>query len=632
MMADETKIKRAILKKKGSGLKKELGLLELFCISSGAMISSGLFVLPGLAFAKAGPSVIISYLLASILMIPAMLSSAELCTSMPKAGGNFFFIDRSMGPRMGTLGGLADWLSLSFKTAFAILGIGIFVLLINPGITDLQIKLVAVACCLFFTLVNVIGVKLTGKFQIAMVATLISLLVFYIVAGSFYVQSSRYIPFTPYGFSSVFATAGLVFISYAGLNKIVGVAEEVKNPGRNIPRALFLSWGIMSLLYVLVIFVTVGVSDPNQLQNSLIPISLGAGTFIGVAGIIIMAIAALLAFATTANAGLLAASRTPMAMSKDELLPNLLGKVSKRGTPAFSIIFTSSFMICIILFLNLENLVKAASTMILLLYVFVNLSLVIMRESKIRNYRPKFKSPFYPWIQIAGMVGYIFLIFEMGIIPLLIAGVFILCGLGWYLVYAGGKIKREYALLHVVERVTGIKSTNYMVDEELREILIERDDITEERFEHLIKKCAILDFETPPLPGVLTKQVAHILKEDIGVDENKIFRLLLTREKKKSVMIKPGVIVPSIIIPGHKKSDIILVRCKKGIAFSDDFPPANAVFITVSTHDEQHFYLHSLMWLTQIAESPDFEAKWLNALNTDEMRDIILSSWRKQRF
>jgi len=160
MMADETKIKRAILKKKGSGLKKELGLLELFCISSGAMISSGLFVLPGLAFAKAGPSVIISYLLASILMIPAMLSSAELCTSMPKAGGNFFFIDRSMGPRMGTLGGLADWLSLSFKTAFAILGIGIFVLLINPGITDLQIKLVAVACCLFFTLVNVIGVKL----------------------------------------------------------------------------------------------------------------------------------------------------------------------------------------------------------------------------------------------------------------------------------------------------------------------------------------------------------------------------------------------------------------------------------------------------------------------------------------
>ena len=103
MMVDETKIKRAILKKKGSGLKKELGLLELFCISSGAMISSGLFVLPGIAFAKAGPSVILAYLLASMMIIPTMLSKAELATAMPKTGGNFFFIDRSMGPSAMTI-------------------------------------------------------------------------------------------------------------------------------------------------------------------------------------------------------------------------------------------------------------------------------------------------------------------------------------------------------------------------------------------------------------------------------------------------------------------------------------------------------------------------------------------------
>ncbi len=630
-MSSVAKTKKRTLKRKGPGLKKELGLLELFCISSGAMISSGLFILPALAYAKTGPSVILAYLVASMMVIPTMLSKAELATAMPKAGGNFFFIDRSMGPRMGTLGGLADWFSLSFKSAFALLGIGIFVLLINPGITELQIKLVAVACCLFFTFVNIIGAKLTGRFQIAMVVTLVSLLVLYVVAGLFYVHPHRYTPFMPFGLGSVFATAGLVFISYAGLTKIVGVAEEVKNPGRNIPRALFLSWGIMSLLYVLVLFITVGLVDRNPLQNSLTPISLGAGTFMGWGGCIIMGIAAILAFATTANAGLLAASRTPMAMGKDELLPHALGKVSKRGTPAFSIIFTSSFMICVILFLDLENLVKAASTMILMLFVFVNLSLIIMRESKIRNYRPKFRSPLYPWIQVIGIAGYISLIFVMGVIPILIVGVFILCGLGWYWLYAGSKIKREYALLHVVERVTGVKSTNYLVDEELREILIERDDITEERFERLIKKCVILDFDDPPSPGVLTKQIAHILKEDVGVNENKIFRLLLTREKKRSVMIKPGVIVPSITIPGHKKSDIILVRCKKGISFSKDYPPANAVFIMASTPDEKHFYLHSLMWLTQIAESSDFEMKWLNALNTGELREIILSSRKETK-
>ena len=125
-------------------LKKELGLLEVFCISSGAMISSGLFILPALAYAKTGPAVIIAYMIASILVIPTVLSKAELATAMPKAGGNYFFIDRSMGPRMGTLGGLADWFSLWFKSAFSLLGMGIILTLFNPGVTELQIKLLAV--------------------------------------------------------------------------------------------------------------------------------------------------------------------------------------------------------------------------------------------------------------------------------------------------------------------------------------------------------------------------------------------------------------------------------------------------------------------------------------------------------
>ncbi|GAJ03018.1 unnamed protein product, partial [marine sediment metagenome] len=102
------------------------------------MISSGLFILPGLAFARAGPSVILAYLLAGILLIPPVLSKAELVTAMPKSGGIYFFIHRSTGPGMGTVGGLAAWFSLSFKTAFALLGIGIFILLFNPGFTEMQ--------------------------------------------------------------------------------------------------------------------------------------------------------------------------------------------------------------------------------------------------------------------------------------------------------------------------------------------------------------------------------------------------------------------------------------------------------------------------------------------------------------
>jgi len=616
-------------KERGESLKKELGLFDIFCIASGAMISSGLFILPGLAYAKTGPAVVVAYFVASLLVIPAMLSKAELATAMPKAGGTYFYIDRSMGPAMGTIGGFAAWFSLAFKSAFALLGIGAFALLLNPGLTEIQIKLVAVAFCIIFTIVNLIGVKHTGKIQIILVVGLLALLAFYIITGVFHVELSRFTPFAPFGLSSIFATAGFVFISYAGLTKVCSVAEECKDPGRTLPLGMFLAWAVVSLLYAMVIFVTVGLVEPTQLQNSLTPISLGAGVFMGNMGVAIMAIAAILAFVSTANAGLLAASRNPMAMGKDDLLPRFFAKVSKYGTPGLPIIFTSAFMIFVILFLDLEGIVKTASAMQLILFMFVMLSVIIMRESKIRHYQPKFRSPLYPWIHIAGIIGYGFILFEMGFISLITMGIFIALGFSWYLIYARPKIKREYALLHVIERITGIESTGYLIDEELREILIERDDITEKRFEEIIKKCLILDLEKMLSPDEFTKLLAHKLAKEIDADEEELYKSFIKREKDSNIVVYPGIAVLSLIIKGRNKFDIILVRSKKGIIFSDDIPPIHALFVIVSSPDQQSFYFHSLMWLVQISEFKDFEKKWLNAKDNEELRNIILSSWEK---
>ena len=308
---------------KTKNLKRDLGLLDIFCIASGAMISSGLFVLPGLAFAKTGPAVLISYVIASLLVIPAMLSKAELSTAMPKAGGTFFFIDRSMGPMIGTIGGFAAWFSLAFKSAFALVGIGVFAILLNPGFTEMQMKAVAVFFCLLFTAINIRGAKHTGKTQIAIVIGLLSLLIFYIISGIFFINTSNFTNFTPYGYESIFSTAGLIFVSFGGLTKVCSVAEECKKPGTNIPLGMFLSWGIISSIYLLVIFTTIGISDPIDLSTSLTPISLGADSIPFLAGVggMIMAIAAILAFISTANAGILAASRDPMAMGKDQLIP-----------------------------------------------------------------------------------------------------------------------------------------------------------------------------------------------------------------------------------------------------------------------------------------------------------------------
>ena len=127
-------------------LKKELGLLDIFCVATGAMISSGLFVLPGLAFAMAGPAVFMSYLIAAILCIPTLLSKAELTTAMPKAGGDYFYIMRGFGPLFGTIAGFSAWFSLSMKGAFALIGMGAYLSIF----THLSLSTVALICCLFF--------------------------------------------------------------------------------------------------------------------------------------------------------------------------------------------------------------------------------------------------------------------------------------------------------------------------------------------------------------------------------------------------------------------------------------------------------------------------------------------------
>ena len=354
-------------------LKKELGLLDVFCIASGAMISSGLFILPGIASARTGPSLFVSYIIASFLAIPALLSQAELVTAMPKAGGDYFFITRAMGLSVGTIGGAASWFSLSLKSAFALVGMGAYVSLIM----DVPVNIIAILLCIFFVAINIKGAKEAGMFQRFLVAGLFAALIFYIIKGFAAVDVHRFVPFMPYGKMSVFATAGFVFISYGGLTKIASLAEEVRSPGRNIPLGMILSIVTVSIFYALVIFVTTGVLDPEKLYHSLTPIADGAEMSMGVFGNAVMAVAALLAFISTANAGIMAASRYPIAMARDKIVPAFFKKINKKyKTPHVSIMITGVFMIVAILFLKLELLVKVASTFLILLYIFINLSLI----------------------------------------------------------------------------------------------------------------------------------------------------------------------------------------------------------------------------------------------------------------
>lgn len=610
-------------------LTRQLGGIDVFCISAGAMISSGLFILPGLVYAKVGPAVILSYILAGILVLPALFAKAELATAMPKAGGDYFFIERSLGSTAGTIGGFASWFSLSLKSAFALVGIGAFATLISPDISQWQIKLIAVGFCVIFTIINLISVKVTGKIQVFLVFLLISLLFLYILRGSMLLNVHRYTPFMPSSVHTLFASAGMIFISFGGLTKIASVAEEVKNPTKNIPYGMILAFCVILLLYGLTIFVTVGLLDGNEFAHSLTPISTGGHKIFGTFGSVIMAVAAIFAFVSTANAGILSASRFPMAMSRDQLLPEFFAKVNKRfNTPHFSIIFTGIFMIISILLLNLENLVKVASTMMVILFMFVILACIIMRESKILNYKPSFVSPLYPWIHIAGAIGYSILLYQMGSLALLTTGGFIIASILWHKIYIRGMVMRKSALIHIIERVADKKIAGDSLGAELREILQERDEVVEDRFDKLVKSCEIIDIgKSIPLVKFFTI-VANKIAERLEVDAKQLVNSFIAREEDTTTIIRPGLAIPHITLEGEGKFELVIARCEAGINFTETLPPVYAMFVLAGSLDERNFYLRALSAIAQITQVLDFDKNWLRAKNIEELRDIILLAKR----
>lgn len=614
---------------KDEPLKRHIGLAGVFSISAGAMISSGLFVLPGLAYAKAGPAMIFSYIIAALLVLPSMFAKAELSTAMPKAGGTYFFIERSLGPVLGTYGGLANWFSITFKSAFALVGIGAFAVLIFPGISGQQIKLIALGACLFFTVLNLVSVKEAGRVQIIMVGTLIAILILYIGKGFILTEPVRYHPFLPEGWKAVFSTAGLVFISFGGLTKVSSIAEEIVAPSRNIPLGMFLAYFVVSLLYLFAVSVTVGIVSGSDLEGSMVPLSLGARNAAGTPGLIIISIAAITAFFTTANSGILAASRSPLAMSRDNLLPGMFSRVGRRfNTPYIAILLTSGFMVIVILFLSVENLVKTASTLMILLFMMVNISVIVMRESGIRNYRPRFKVPLYPWLPLAALIFYVFLLIEMGAVPLLISGGFFLVGLAGYVFYSRRLVQRRSALMHIVERVTARELKTKTLASELREIVKERDSIVEDRFDMLIKNCVILDCpESEPLCDVIGR-ISDILARRCSADRSLLYDMFMEREGQSGTVVKPGLAIPHIIIPGDGKFDVLPVRCRGGLRFSSSEDPVHTMFVLVGSVDERNYHLRALMAIAHLVQDPLFERQWMAAESIEELRDAVLLSGR----
>jgi amino acid transporter/nucleotide-binding universal stress UspA family protein len=432
-------------------LERDLGLPSVLAISIGAMIGSGIFILPALALKIAGPAVVLAYLLAGLLVVPAALSKSEMATAMPEAGGTYIYIERGMGPLLGTIAGIGTWFSLSFKGALALVG-GVPYLLL---VFDLPLKPVALGLATVLILVNVLGAKQTGRLQIGIVVVMLAALGWFAAGSAPSVQSANYADFFADGIGGLLAATGLVFVSYAGVTKVASVAEEVEDPGRNIPLGILGSLAFTTLLYVAVVAVIVGITDPGSVAGTLTPVAVAAEATLGQVGVVVVIVAAVLALVSTANAGVLSSSRYPFAMSRDKLAPPSLSTVSDRlGTPVTSITLTGAVMLALIAFVPILEIAKLASAFQIMVFALINVAVVAFREGN-AEYEPEFTSPLYPWMQVFGAATGVLLLTQMGTIALAGAAFITLGSIAWYVGYVRPRVRREGVARDAIRRRVG---------------------------------------------------------------------------------------------------------------------------------------------------------------------------------
>ena len=422
-------------------LERTLSLPGAIAVSIGGMLS-GIFVLPGLAVGITGSSVWLAFLVAALCILPAVLSKSELGTAMPKSGGTYVYIERAFGPLFGTIAGIGLWLSLLLKSAFSLVGLSAY-LYVVVNIDEAYTKAIALLALLLIFLLNVFGLKKVEKTQLVIVTTSIVSLIVIIVLGFNSFDSKLTEPVFSDGTNGFIAGVAFLYISYAGVTKIAAIAGEIKNPAKNLPLTMIISLFLITTIYCLVALALVGNVEASILATDIKPIhtlfqTIGGETFGLIAGVV-----GALTLMSMANSGVLASSRFPFAMSKDGLLPSYLAGVNSRFmTPVSAILTTSTLIALAIIFLDVVKIAKLASAFKVLMFIFNELTVIVLRETNAQWYKPTFKSPMYPYVQIFGILSGIVLLAYLGVMPVVsVIGVVIL-GFLIFLVY-GSKSERS---------------------------------------------------------------------------------------------------------------------------------------------------------------------------------------------
>jgi len=614
--------------KKIKKLKKELTLFDVYTIATGTTLSAGFFLLPGIASQISGSGIVIAYVLAAIPLIPLMFSILELSTAMPKAGGIYYFLDRSMGPMVGTIGGIGTWLALILKVSFALIGMGAYLSLFIP---DLEITMIAIILAFILGLVNILGSKKSSKLQIILVVSLLSIFILFIIRGIPTIEFSRIATMFDHSFSTLIATAGLVSISYVGVTNVASVSEEVQNPERNLPLGIILALVTAIIIYILGTSVMVGVLPMETLEGNLTPAAASAEKIGGYAGLVIMTIAALLAFTSVANAGTMSASRYPLAMSRDHIMPTSLRKLSKFGSPSNSISLTILIIVIVLASTDPTAIAKLASAFQLLMISLVCLAVIIMRESGISSYDSGYKSPLYPWMQILGMIIPFYFISQMGMMPIMFTSLMVIVAFSWYWFYARKKVSRSGAIYHIFEKLG--RNRYHGLDSELRGILKEKGLRKNDPFDEIVTRSKVLVIEKETDFESVLKLSAEWFEKIVPMKKEVIYTQIMDGTRIGATPVTHGVALPHFRVNGIEHPEMVLVKALDGInieVFSplshevEKVEKVKAIFFLVSPEKDPTQHLRILAQIAGRVDDDSFLEDWNKAQDEQELKEALM--------
>ena len=430
-------------------LARNLGFLEAMTLGGGTMIGAGIFILPGIAAEGAGPASSLSFAVAGVVALLAALSISELATGMPVAGGSYVYVNRALGDLFGSIVGWGMWTGLMFASAFYMIGFGQYIVEPLPFLSGrVLIVGLGIAGLLFLVGVNYKGTEESGVFQNWMIGIETLIILVYLAFGIFFIDPSNLEPFAPTGPSGIIATTGIVFVTFLGFEIIATVAEEIKDPGRLIPLTMVLSVVLVSILYVIVMIVSTGVINWQELGGSLVPVSDVAAVSMGSVGVIAIVSAAAIAAISSSNSSILSAARVVFAMGRDGVMSNKLNVTHRRfRTPHRAVMVTGAITAALIsLGLRIEEIVallaEVASFSFLVSYALVHVAVVVVRRAEPEDYDPDFELPnlLYPIVPILGIILSFVVISQMAPIVRYIGIGIIALSVLWYFGYVQGRV------------------------------------------------------------------------------------------------------------------------------------------------------------------------------------------------